>query len=148
MVNRRPCCWTSVSHRDHSARVHHASCVVTKEGPCTWLSHCVCRWFSASSITDVFWWWLTYDAEIFTLCMLPCVSPRPLHQIALSLIFQPFSFQASNWMVKPLATSRSHVFNKRSHFGPLFPHQVKCPALLFHPLEKCSFSPVNVSAVT
>ena len=111
LVNRRPCCWTSVSHRDHSARVHHASCVVTKEGPCTWLSHCVCRWFSASSITDVFWWWWTYDAEICTLCMLPCVSPRPLHQIALSLIFQPFSFQASNWMVKPLATSWSLMYS-------------------------------------
>ena len=41
LVNRRPCCWTSVSHRDHSARVHHASCVVTNEGPCTWLSRCV-----------------------------------------------------------------------------------------------------------
>lgn len=133
LVNRRPCCWTSVSHRDHSARVHHASCVVTKEGPCTWLSHCVCRWFSASSITDVFWWWLTYDAEIFTLCMLPCVSPQPLHQITLSLIFQPFSFQASNLDGQAIGHfQESYVFNKWSHFGPLFPHQIKCPACSIH----------------
>lgn len=75
LVNRHPCCWTSISHRDHSACVHHASCVVTMT-PCIWLVVVSAWWFSASSITDVFWWWLTYDARNLHTLHAPCHQSR------------------------------------------------------------------------
>ena len=133
LVNRRPCCWTSVSHRDHSARVHHASCVVTNEGPCTWLSRCVCLvvqclFHKRCFLVVVNIWCRNLHTLHAPMCQSTAFASDRLVS-DLPALFLP-GFQLDGQAIGHFL--ESYVFNKRSHFGPLFPHQVKCPACSIH----------------